>query len=53
MKIDKTPLSWVCQFRAFGRDFIFGYIKIAEAVDIAESSDEESANIILHRKVDE
>ena len=48
MKIikQKTPLSCIWQIRFFGRDWMFGYIKIAEATDVGE----DNANIILKRE---
>ena len=42
----KTPLSCIWQFRLFGVDFIFGYMKISEAAEIGD----ENANIVLERE---
>lgn len=41
-----TPISCIWQFRLFGIDFIFGYMKISEAADLGE----ENANIVLEKK---
>jgi hypothetical protein len=50
MKIDKTPFSWMAQFRLFGIDFIFGYMKIKEAAETAEDSSADDVNLIMKRK---
>lgn len=42
---DKTSLSCIWQLRLFGRDFIFGWIKITEAAELGE----DNANILLKR----
>lgn len=39
----KTPISCIWQLRLFGRDFIWGYINIAEAADLGE----DNSNIVL------
>lgn len=49
MKIDKTPFSWVAQFRLFGVDFLFGYMKIKEAAETDEDSSAEDVNLIMER----
>lgn len=43
--IQKTPLSFMFVFRFFGYDFLFGYIKIREAVEMGD----ENANIVMER----
>lgn len=50
MKVSKTPLSKVVQFRLFGVDFMFGYMKIKEAAEIADLGAD--PNDILKRRED-
>jgi len=50
MKKDKTNLSCIWQIRLFGRDWLFGYIKIAEAAENAEQFGAENTNDQLEAK---
>jgi len=45
-----TPLSSVWQFRIFGYDFVWGYIKIKEATEIARYGGEDAVNDVMARK---
>lgn len=49
MKIDKTPFSWMLQFRLFGRDFMFGYINMKEVSETVEISSVEDVNLMMNK----
>jgi hypothetical protein len=49
-KKSKTPLSSLWQIRLFGRDWLFGCIKMAEAIDIAEESGVDSLGSIFEKE---
>ena len=50
MNIQKTSFSWIAQFRLFGIDFIFGYMKIKDASETAEVSSVDDVNLIMDRE---